>query len=95
MKNISQAAKKLTGQPMFHILVRAKQLEEQGRKILHFELGDPDFRAPLNVTEALCNSLSIGETHYTNSQGLEEFRLAVADVTENCPFKICSNYFRI
>jgi len=83
MKGISQSAKKLKGQPMFHILVKANELEQQGRKILHFELGDPDFDAPLNVREAVCTSLARGETHYTNPMGLEEFRIAVANATEN------------
>ena len=83
MKAISKAAKRLSGQPMFHILVKANELEEQGRKILHFELGDPDFNAPENVKEAVCDSLIRGETHYTNPVGLTEFRITVADVTEN------------
>jgi len=83
MKRISKAARALTGQPMFHILVKANELEQQGRKILHFELGDPNFDAPENVREAVCDALAKGHTHYANPQGLEEFRIAVADVTEN------------
>jgi len=83
VKRISEAAKRLTGQPMFHILVKANELERQGRKILHFELGDPNFDAPQNVKKALCDALAKGETHYTNPQGLEEFKIAVADATEN------------
>lgn len=83
MKEISQAAKRITGQPMFHILVKANELEQQGRKILHFELGDPDFSPPQNVKEAICDSLVRGETHYTDPMGLREFRVALADVTVN------------
>lgn len=79
---ISENAKKLKGQPMFHILVRAKELESQGKKILHFELGDPDFDTPKNVIEACSNSLNKGETHYTNPRGLLEFRIACADATK-------------
>jgi len=83
VKGISKAAKRLSGQPMFHILVKANELEQQGRKILHFELGDPDFNSPQNIKEALYDSLIRGETHYTNPKGLREFRITVADVTEN------------
>jgi len=83
MKGISEDAKNLKGQPMFHILVRANELEEQGRKILHFELGDPDFNTPQNIKEAAYDSLIRGETHYTNPKGIKEFRVVVADATEN------------
>jgi len=83
VKAISEAAKRLTGQPMFHILVRANELERQGRDILHFELGDPDFDTPVNVKKAMHDSVVGGQTHYTNPRGIEEFRDAVVDVTEN------------
>ena len=82
MTELSKAAKKLSGQPMFHILAKANELERQGRKILHFEIGDPDFNTPKNITDAARDSLIRGETHYTNSKGLLEFRMAAAEVTE-------------
>lgn len=82
MKKISESAKKLKGQPMFHILVKAKELEKQGKKILHFELGDPDFNTPKNIVQAASDSLIKGETHYTDPRGLVEFRMASADATE-------------
>lgn len=59
MKKISESAKKLKGQPMFHILVKAKELEKQGKKILHFELGDPDFNTPKNIVQTAYDSLAI------------------------------------
>ena len=40
---LSDAAARIQGQEMFQILAKAKELEAQGRSILHFELGDPDF----------------------------------------------------
>jgi len=82
MKYLSENSKKLSGQPMFHILARANELEKQGRNILHFELGDPDFNTPGNIVNAVNDSLIRGETHYTNSKGLFEFRIAAADATE-------------
>ena len=82
MKYLSENSKKLSGQPMFHILAKANELERQGRSILHFELGDPDFRTPQNIVNAVNDSLIRGETHYTNSKGIMEFRIAAADATE-------------
>lgn len=82
MKKISESAKKIKGQPMFAILTKARELEKQGRNILHFELGDPDFNTPKNIIKAAFNSLSSGETHYTNPRGSLEFREAIANSIE-------------
>ena len=81
MKNISEAAKRLEGQKMFQILTIARQLERQGREILHFELGDPDFDTPPNIVEAAIAALKKGETHYAPSTGIRELKEAAADVT--------------
>ena len=67
---------------MFQVFAKAQELERQGKKIIHFEIGDPDFDTPENVVEAACNALKKGDTHYTNSSGLPEFKKASADVTE-------------
>jgi len=82
MKSISKAANKLSGQPMFHILEKVNELKRQGKKILEFELGDPDFNTPKNIVQKAYDSLIRGETHYTNSKGLVEFRQAVVEATE-------------
>lgn len=79
---ISDAANRLVGQKMFQILAHAQELERSGRDILHFEIGDPDFCTPLNITHAACESLERGETHYTNSMGLLDLRRAAIEVTE-------------
>ena len=81
MKRLSDAACRLEGQKMFQILARANELERQGKEILHFELGDPDFNTPQNIVEAACKSLKDGETHYAPSSGLLELKMGAADVT--------------
>ena len=82
MRNLSKASHNLLGQPMFKLLARVRELERQGRDIIHFEIGDPDFSTPKNITEAACEALLSGQTHYTDSMGLYDFRLAVRDTTE-------------
>ena len=72
MKGISKAAGNLEGQKMFQILNHTRELERQGKEILHFELGDPDFSTPPNIVEAGIASLRKGETHYAPSMGLRE-----------------------
>jgi len=67
---------------MFKILGRARELERQGREIVHFEIGDPDFDTPDNIVEAACDALHRGDTHYASSRGLFDFRVAAAETTE-------------
>lgn len=78
---LSRLAEALQGQKMFQVLAEAKKLEKSGVKVIHFEIGDPDFDSPPNVIEAACNALKNGETHYVISSGMEQLRLASADAT--------------
>lgn len=82
MKTLSRAAKNIDGQPMFKLLDRIKRLEAQGRHILHFEIGDPDFRTPDNIVTATKTALDQGLTHYTSSQGMLEFRQVICKATK-------------
>ncbi len=82
MKNLSVAASRLEGQKMFQVLAKAQELERQGKNIIHFEIGDPDFDTPANIVDAACTALKQGDTHYVNSSGLSEFKIVSADVTQ-------------
>ena len=81
MKKLSDAAHRIEGQEMFQILAKTKILERQGKKIFHFELGDPDFNTPPNIVEAAYKSIRSGETHYAPSSGLLELKETAANVT--------------
>jgi len=72
----SERSEALAGQEMFQILQRAQDLQREGRSILHFELGDPDFDTPPHITESLVNAVSKGFTHYSPSTGLPELKEA-------------------
>lgn len=66
----------------FHVmrlLARARELERQGRDIVHMEIGEPDFTAPEAVVEAGVQALRDGRSHYTPASGLTELREALAD----------------
>ncbi len=62
----------------FEVLVRARALEAQGRKIVHLEIGEPDFDTPKNIRDAAKKALDDGFTHYGPSAGLPQTRAAVA-----------------
>lgn len=78
---LSDSAHNLAGQPMFKILTKVQEMERRNLDIIHFEIGDPDFSTPENITEAAINSLKAGEVHYTSSKGLFDFQKTVVEVT--------------
>lgn len=54
------------------------ELKKQGKDILSFNLGEPDFNTPANVIEAAEKALTSGKTHYAPSPGIPELRDAIA-----------------
>ena len=62
----------------FEVLARARALERTGRRIIHLEIGEPDFDTPAHIKEAAKQALDAGATHYGPSAGLPELREAIA-----------------
>jgi aspartate/methionine/tyrosine aminotransferase len=60
------------------LLARARSLEEQGRDIVHMEVGEPDFPTPEPVLAAGQQALTDGRTRYTPATGIPELRAAIA-----------------
>lgn len=56
------------------VFLKAKQLERQGKKIIHMEVGEPDFFPPIVVKTALSEVYERGYIKYGDSKGLSEFR---------------------
>ena len=67
----------------FEVLAQAKALEAQGKKIVHMEIGEPDFDTPAHIGEAAYRAIQDGYTHYGPSAGLREHNQAVADYFNN------------
>ncbi|MDQ2944297.1 MAG: pyridoxal phosphate-dependent aminotransferase [Candidatus Dormibacteraeota bacterium] len=62
----------------FEVLAKARRLEAGGKKIVHLEIGEPDFATPDNIVEAGISAMQHGYTHYTPASGIFEAREAVA-----------------
>ena len=60
------------------VLARAQALEAAGRRVIHMEIGEPDFTAPASVVEAGVRALRGGLTAYTATLGLGALREAIA-----------------
>ena len=56
----------------------AKKLQEEGKEVLNFSLGEPDFKTPEHICEAAKHALDLGYTHYVSSAGIEELRGEIA-----------------
>ncbi|MCX5783390.1 MAG: aminotransferase class I/II-fold pyridoxal phosphate-dependent enzyme, partial [Elusimicrobia bacterium] len=63
----------------FEVLAKAKKLEAQGKKIIHLEIGEPDFDTPKNIRDAAKKAIDAGWTHYGPSAGLPDARKAVSE----------------
>jgi len=60
------------------VMERAYALEQAGARVLHLEVGEPDFPPPPAAVEACARALREGETRYTDSRGLAPLREAIA-----------------
>jgi aspartate/methionine/tyrosine aminotransferase len=66
----------------FHVMDvqnRAHELEAQGRRIVHMEIGQPDFPAPPLVVDAAVEAIRTRRLGYTDSIGIPELRQAISD----------------
>ena len=66
----------------FHVMAllgRARELEAQGRSIIHMEIGEPDFVTAQPIIDAGIKALQAGQTHYTPTMGLPALREAISN----------------
>ena len=68
----------MSGEGALSVFARAKELERQGRSIIHLELGEPDFHPAAPVKEALKRALDEGKERYCPVLGVPALREAIA-----------------
>ncbi|MFQ5898560.1 MAG: pyridoxal phosphate-dependent aminotransferase [Candidatus Methylomirabilia bacterium] len=76
--NVAERMSRLGTESAFEVLAMAKNLERQGKAIVHLEIGEPDFDTPEPIKAAASQALAAGVTHYGPSAGLPELREAIA-----------------
>lgn len=62
----------------FEVLAKAVALEQAGRRVVHLEIGEPDFPTPSHVVAAVDKAFDEGLTHYVPSPGIMPLRETVA-----------------
>ena len=77
-KSLASRQDRLGTETAFLTLARARELEAQGRHIVHLEIGEPDFDTPQHIIDAAKNALDGGYTHYGPSPGEMPVREAIA-----------------
>jgi aspartate/methionine/tyrosine aminotransferase len=63
----------------FEVLAEVQRLEAQGREIVSFAIGEPDFDTPENIKEAGIEAIRTNYTHYSPSAGIMPLREAIAN----------------
>tara|TARA_A100001015_G_scaffold305884_1_gene399271 strand:+ start:2002 stop:2583 length:582 start_codon:yes stop_codon:yes gene_type:complete len=78
----SKISKNLKGQKMFQILNQVQEQERKGKKIYHFELGEPFHKTPKSIPDRMIKSIQKGNTRYTSSFGSYELRECIVNTTK-------------
>jgi aspartate aminotransferase len=79
MARIATRVSQLTGEGALAVFTRAKELEKEGRSIIHLELGEPDFHAAAPVVDAVRAAVANGRDRYVATRGIPELRGAIAE----------------
>ncbi|MDR1677069.1 MAG: pyridoxal phosphate-dependent aminotransferase [Deltaproteobacteria bacterium] len=71
---LAERALSVTPFMVMEVMDAAQRLERAGRHIIHMEVGEPDFRTPAVIVEAMTRALSQGSFKYGHSKGDPELR---------------------
>src|SRR4030042_4336951 len=76
---IAKKAQNISPFIVMDVLEKAQEFERMGERVIHLEVGEPDFDTPECIKEACLRAIREGKTHYTHSRGLVELREAIAE----------------
>ena len=79
LKELAKSLNNLGTEGAFEVLAKVRELERQGKNIIHLQIGEPDFDTPDNIKEAAYRALKEGKTHYSQPLGIYELRSAIAN----------------
>jgi aspartate aminotransferase len=78
MRSIASRMSVMSGEGALSVFARAKELESQGRSIIHLELGEPDFHPGRSVVESVTRALAEGKDRYCAVAGVPALREEIA-----------------
>src|SRR6516225_10567148 len=77
-RRIASRVSQLNGEGALAVFSRAKELEKQGRSIIHLELGEPDFHPAPPVVDRLRSAVAGGRDRYCATRGIPALREEIA-----------------
>jgi len=75
----SITAQRIPYSPIRVMFDAARKLEQSGRKVIHLEIGRPDYDTPDHIVEAAIAALRAGKHHYAPNAGIPELRQAISE----------------
>src|SRR5258708_3168806 len=78
MRSIASRMSVMSGEGALSVYARAKELEGEGRSIIHLELGEPDFHPGRSVVESVAKALTGGKDRYCAVAGVAALREEIA-----------------
>jgi aspartate aminotransferase len=79
MRPLASRMSVMSGEGALSVYARAKELEREGRSIIHLELGEPDFHPAAPTSEALKRAIDEGKDRYCPVAGVPALRDAIAE----------------
>jgi aspartate aminotransferase len=79
MPKIAARVSQLTGEGALAVYTRAKELEKEGRSIIHLELGEPDFHPAAPIVDAVRAAVANGRDRYVSTRGIPALREGIAE----------------
>lgn len=64
---------------VMQLVQRAGEFEAEGQRVVHFEVGEPDFQTAAPIVAGAHQALDAGQTKYTAAHGIGELRQCIAD----------------
>lgn len=80
---LCSAISRLGSESAFEVLARAKAIEAGGRRVVHMEIGEPDFDTPAHIKRAGITAIEENYSHYSPSAGIPELRETIAEYASN------------
>src|SRR5215470_2609910 len=78
MRSIASRISQMSGEGALSVFARARELEAQGRSIIHLELGEPDFRPGPSVIASAGKALAEGKDRYCAVTGVPALKQEIA-----------------
>jgi aspartate aminotransferase len=76
---ISERVKNINPSQTLAITAQALKMKQEGKKVISFAAGEPDFNTPENIREKAISAIREGFTHYTTNSGIIELKEAILE----------------